>query len=496
MESDHRPLQHIHKKNLMQAPPRLQRILLRLQAYDIEIRYKPGKEMVVADALSRLSPVEKHEIPEMKVRIHHVVSVTPTKLELIRQETATDMTLQLLKQQVTDGWPDSIKKIQCSIRPYWSVRDDVAIEDGTVLVGSRIVIPNSLRQNILQQIHSGHQGIDKCKLRAKSCVYWPGIYKDIDNMVTNCHACQKYQRSQQREPMISMEVPPRPWHTLGADLFHHDKVWYLIIADYYSKFPFIRKLDNLTASTITRVSRVLFAEQGIPEVIVCDNGTQFTSSQFRALAQQYGFRIQTSSPYYPRGHGFIERHIQTMKRILTKCRESGDDPNLALLTLRATPLKSNLASPAELLNRRKYKTTLPSVHHPPPDRDDVRDILQADQSSQTQYYNRRSTSTPIQELLNDQPIYIQNPINKTWSQGRVMSKSTTPRSYNVETESGSQLRRNRVHLRPAPLSSTKPTPVRNAPSQPQSRPLSNRPSGTPTVTRSGRRVNKPNRLDL
>jgi transposase InsO family protein len=124
-----------------------------------------------------------------------------------------------------------------------------------------------------------------------------------------------------------MEVPPRPWHTLGADLFHHDKVWYLIIADYYSKFPFIRKLDNLTASTITRVSRVLFAEQGIPEVIVCDNGTQFTSSQFRALAQQYGFRIQTSSPYYPRGHGFIERHIQTVKRILTKCRESGDDPN-------------------------------------------------------------------------------------------------------------------------------------------------------------------------
>ncbi|XP_038077275.1 uncharacterized protein K02A2.6-like [Patiria miniata] len=221
---------------------------------------------------------------------------------------------------------------------------------------------------ILQQIHSDHQGMEKCKLRMKSTVYWPGVYKDIRNIVTACQPCQKYQRSQQRELMMVTEVPPRPWHTLGTDLFFHDKTWYLIIADYYSKFPFICKLDNLTVSTITRVLRVLFAEQGVLNVIICDNGTQFTSSQFRAFAQQNGFRIQTSSPHYPRGHGFIERHIQTVKRILSKCRELGDDPNLALLCLRTTPLKSNLASPAELLNRRKYKTALPSIIHPPPDR--------------------------------------------------------------------------------------------------------------------------------
>ena len=190
----------------------------------------------------------------MKVRIHHIVSVMPTKLDKIRQETQKVANLQLLTQQITEGWPDSIKQTNCSIRPYWSVRHDIAIDDGVLLVGSRILIPTTLRQDILRQIHNGHQGMEKCKLR----VYWPGIYRDIENIVQECQSCQKYQRSQPREPMINMEVPPRTWRTLGADLFHHDKTWYLIFSDYCSKFPFIRILDDLTANTVTKLNRVLF----------------------------------------------------------------------------------------------------------------------------------------------------------------------------------------------------------------------------------------------
>ena len=62
-KTDHRPLEQIHKKNLMQAPPRLLRMLLRLQPYDFEIKYLPGREMVTADALSRLSPLDEFEVP-------------------------------------------------------------------------------------------------------------------------------------------------------------------------------------------------------------------------------------------------------------------------------------------------------------------------------------------------------------------------------------------------------------------------------------------------
>ncbi|XP_036362882.1 uncharacterized protein LOC118765244 [Octopus sinensis] len=124
------------------------------------------------------------------------------------------------------------------------------------------------------------------------------------------------------------------------------------MACYYSKFPFVRKVKDLIAKTITTVARGLLAEQRIPEQIICDNGTLFTSQEFKKLADEYGFNI-TSSPHYPKGHGFIERQVQAVKRTLVKCRETKEDPNMALLSLRATQLRADMKSPAELLNGRK-----------------------------------------------------------------------------------------------------------------------------------------------
>ncbi|XP_029653414.1 uncharacterized protein K02A2.6-like [Octopus sinensis] len=140
-----------------------------------------------------------------------------------------------------------------------------------------------------------------------------------------------------------------------------------------------RQVKDLTAKTITTVARGLLAEQGIPEQIICDNGTQFTSQEFKKLADEYGFNITTSSPHYPKGHGFIERQVQTVKRTLVKCRETKEDPHLALLYLRATPLRADMKSPAELLNGRKYKTTLPTKIQPPIDQEETRAKLAATQ---------------------------------------------------------------------------------------------------------------------
>ncbi|CAB3991427.1 transposon Tf2-1 poly [Paramuricea clavata] len=446
VESDHRPLEQIQKKNLDMAPPRLQRMLLRLQPYDCIIKYKPGKEMVIADTLSRLSPKEGDEIPGMQVKIHHLVEFTPVELQQIKDETAKDGTLQILTEQVMQGWPDSIKKTQQAIKPYWNNRDDISIQEGVLLLGSRIIVPKSLRQKILQEIHSGHQGMEKCKLRAKSCVYWPGIYKEIENMVAPCCACKKFQNSQQKEPMISSEVPRRPWHTVSADLFKVNNFWYIVIADYYSKFPFVKKLNNLTATTVVNVVRSIFSEQGIPETLICDNGTQFTSAQFQDLAKRYGFRVVTSSPYYPKGHGFIERQVQTVKKILLKCEESGTDPSLALLSLRSIPLSATLKSPAELLNGRMFKTTLPVKIHPPNDWHETRDLLLTQQKKQINLYNRDSKEKP--NLFQNQAVQVQDPLKKTWSPARVVGFGPTPRSYITEDESGVQIRRNRQLIKP------------------------------------------------
>ena len=96
VESDHRPLEQIQTKNLDMAH-------LRLQLYDCTIKSKPGKEMVIADTLSRLSPREGDEIPRMQVKIHHLVEFSPVELEKIKEETAKDGTLQILSEQVMQG---------------------------------------------------------------------------------------------------------------------------------------------------------------------------------------------------------------------------------------------------------------------------------------------------------------------------------------------------------------------------------------------------------
>ena len=95
-KTDHHLLEQIYKKNLMQAPPRLQRMLLRLQPFDCVIKYLPGREMVTANALSRLLPLDEFEVPDMNVKVHHLIRSTPAKMEEFKMETAKDETLQLL----------------------------------------------------------------------------------------------------------------------------------------------------------------------------------------------------------------------------------------------------------------------------------------------------------------------------------------------------------------------------------------------------------------
>ena len=124
-ESDHKPLESIHLKHLTSAPTRLQRMLLRLQPYDLTIRYRPGTQMQIADALSRLSPEEKAPIPDLCVQIHDVCPQFSNEyLERIRSETSKDPELAALKEVVYTGWPATIKQLLSVVRPYWTFRDD------------------------------------------------------------------------------------------------------------------------------------------------------------------------------------------------------------------------------------------------------------------------------------------------------------------------------------------------------------------------------------
>ena len=171
IESDHRPLEMISRKNLTAAPARLQRMLLRLQRYDYQITYKPGKEMTLPDSLSRLPKGGQDAEIDLNVKVCFVQFSTQ-KLNELREATITDPTLNLLMKYIVNGFPEKQRDIHSDVRCYWPFRDELSLENGIILKGEQTVIPESLRKCYLEMIHTVHQGITRCQQRARSCVYW------------------------------------------------------------------------------------------------------------------------------------------------------------------------------------------------------------------------------------------------------------------------------------------------------------------------------------
>ena len=250
-------------------------MLLRLQPYDITIKYKPGKEMLLADPLSRLSPEESGPITGMEVHIHDICpQFTEDILGRIKTETRKDSELNALKDFVYSGWPSTQKELPTILKPYWPYRDKLALEAGILLKGSRVIIPETMQPEILEKLHMAHQGTEKTKLRARTSVFWRNLNKVIDEMTKACLICQQHLASQGKEPIIQTEIPPRAWHTIGSDLFFLNDEEYLLVSDYYSKFSFVRKIapNQSTSKNIVNLMKQIFSEHGIPKIIRSDNG--------------------------------------------------------------------------------------------------------------------------------------------------------------------------------------------------------------------------------
>ena len=106
---------------------------------------------------------------------------------------------------------------------------------------------------MLEIIHQGHLGQEKCLLRARTCVFWPGITKDVISLVQECNSCQRHQHQQQREPILQPEPPSYPWQRLNSDLFNFKGHQYLLVSDQYSKFPIIEFLRGLYRSKLLQM---------------------------------------------------------------------------------------------------------------------------------------------------------------------------------------------------------------------------------------------------
>ena len=508
VESDHKPLESIATKALAAAPPRLQRMLLQLQKYDIKIVHVPGKQIPVADTLSRQIEEKNPEVlsedfKDIEAQVHCITTNLPindNKMEEIRQATAEDPHLRHLKHIISEGWPENRQNCKQEMHEYWNFRDELTVIDGIIFKGTKIFIPKALREMMLEKLHIDHLGEEKTQQRARGILFWPGMTMDIQRKVATCRVCATHRPSNQKEPMIPHEIPQRQWQKVASDLFTWDGRQFLVTVDYLSRFFEIDELTSTTSAAVIRKLSVHFSRQGIPEIFVSDNAAQFTSQEFQDFARDWDFEHRTPSPLYPQSNGLAEKAVQIAKKILTKAKEDRRNPLLALLEYRCTPV-DGMKSQAEILYGPQLRSILPSTsQHLQQTETDLQQIIQRRQTMQDRqkrYYDRQAK--PLQPLNVRDPVYLQS--NNKWQPGTIVDVADTPRSYIVKTQDGGTYRRNRRFIRkdadnttppvqaPEPPTAAKPHSADATPSTPLP------PEQQIITTRSGRVVRRPKAAD-
>ena len=278
VETDHKPLENIFKKPLHQSPLRLQRMLLKLQRYSLKVVYKKGAELFVADQLSRAYiPEVPNDHLEEELEVNVVLPVSDDKLQELKDATQKDEVLRKLRNFVEFGWPDHLKDVDQSVASYWDFKEYICVSDDLLFKGDRLIVPESMRAEMLKAIHQGHFGSEACKRRAREVLFWPKMSQDIEAEVKTCEICNAHKKHQQKEPLHPHTVPQRPWSKVGADLFEVDGRNYLLLVDYYSGFFELDYLSDTTSKSVISKIKSQIARYGIFEDLISDNGPQFVS---------------------------------------------------------------------------------------------------------------------------------------------------------------------------------------------------------------------------
>ena len=265
VESDYKLLEMIHHKSLASVPPCLQKILLQLQWYDLTIKYRLGKEMLLADALSRCPSRSSPEI-KLDIRVDYI-AFSKAWIEKLKEATSEDPITSTVYQLTMQGWPHKRRHVPRIARRYWDFRDELTTDEGLLLKGPCIVIPSSLWKEYLEWLHQGHLSASKVQENARQHMYWPGIDVDIIDYIRRCQECIR--RSQPtKEPLKPHDVPRQPWECIAIDHFNLESKQSLLICDYFSKFSFVFQTKTMAFGFLRDCLKELFSMEGSPDEIM------------------------------------------------------------------------------------------------------------------------------------------------------------------------------------------------------------------------------------
>jgi len=498
--TDHNPLLSIlNKKRLDEIEnPRLQRLRMKIMAYNFTAQWVKGSLNAGPDALSRYPCLEGEAVDEIaedsNPSIFAIVARKQQqelnmKLVEVHNAASDDSVYQKLKRVINTGFPESKSQLPSCLQEFWRVRDDLSIADDLILYGCRLLIPYKLRNDILRRLHESHQGIVRTRERARLAVYWPGIDQDIEKIILACKDCQDELPSLGKEPMALRSPSERPFQELAVDFAFVNGQNYLIMIDCFTDWPSVHLMrHNTTADAVICALRDYFARTAVPDVLWSDNGPQLTSQKLASFLREWGVEHRVSSPTYPQSNGKAEATVKSTKKLIRRSTKKftvdRDMLARALMQFRNTPCSKDGLSPAQKLYGRPVQDTLP-VH---------RNAFAPEwQTKMKNAETRRSMSLeqtkkcydqhakPLPDIGVGNHVAVQNKETNRFDIYGVIVSIDKFRTYVIKTASGRLLTRNRRFIRkrvPASL----PAPA--LPATPM----------VPPNARPRRNVQKPRRL--
>lgn len=359
--TDHKPLLSILSTKA-NVPPitaaRMQRWAIFLSAYDYNIEFRGTTKHANADSLSRL-PLAEDDDADTIAAIFTVslIDGLPITASDIATATAKDPTLMRVYQYVLEGWPQG--GVGEELKVYHQKREHLSTDQGCILWGTRVIIPQVLQARLLKELHYTHPGIIKMKLLARSYLWWPKLDQNIEEIVKSCRECATNRSLPPVAPLHSWPWANQPMKRVHIDFAEIEGWQVLVIIDVHSKWIEAIPLRKATAATTISSLQSFFSTFGFPEEMVSDNGPQFTAQTFSDFCKANGVKHMFTPPYHPSSNGAAERSVQIVKQAMRKMGTSTvlkDRLARFLLIYRSTPHATTGMRPDELFLHRRVRT--------------------------------------------------------------------------------------------------------------------------------------------
>ena len=282
----------------------------------------------------------------------------------LNQESSKDEVIAALRSLIENGAPEEKEEWPPELREYFAKADVFSCVDEVVLMGHRIVMPQKLRQSVVEVLHSGHCGVTGMVERARELMFWPKMKEALEEKRGRCGTCVRIAPSQPSAPPTPLPTPDFPFQYVSTDYFELAGNHYMVFVCRYSNWITVFTSKNGTTKELLARIREYMGVFGVMEELATDGDTVYVSREAQDFFQRYDIRHRVSSSYFPHSNQRAETAVKAAKRMLQDNTGPGgsldtDGFLTALLQHRNTPSSGLGMSPSQVVFGRKVKDLLP-----------------------------------------------------------------------------------------------------------------------------------------